>query len=159
MAVSKAQTAAGSKVFVASGTPATYDAAGFDALTWTEVGEITAIPEFGKTFNLVTHNPIGDRKTVKRRGSYNEGSIALDMARVPTDAGQDKLLDALATDTSYNYKITLNDQITPTTGNPTTFYFTAQCMSYTTNIGSVDSIVAARVTLEIDNDIVEKAAV
>lgn len=148
---SGAFTSAGSKLFISSALPATYDAAGYAALTFTEIGEVSDLGEFGRQYNLVTYNTLGDRRTVKRKGSYNDGTIAAQMARVPSDAGQAILTDAVNDDASYAVKITLQDG--------TVFYTTAQIMSYTTNIGSVDQITAATVNMEIDNDIIEVAAV
>jgi len=97
----------------------------------------------------VTHNPLGDRQTVKRKGSYNDGSISMTVARVPSDAGQTLLQDALDSDDNYSFNVTLQDG--------TELYFAAQVMSYTSNVGSVDQITTASVTIEITDEIVEVA--
>ena len=146
---SKAFTSAGTKLFISASAPATYNSTGFAALTWTEIGEVSEMGEFGRQYNLVTFNTLGDRRTVKRKGSYNDGTIACQMARVPDDAGQTILTTAVNSDNSYSIKIKLQDG--------TVFYTTAQVMSYTTNIGNVDQITSATVNLEIDNDILEVA--
>ena len=147
---SKAFTSAGTKLFISSAAPATYNQTGFAALVWTEIGEVSEMGEFGRQYNLVTFNKLGDRRTVKRKGSYNDGTIACQMARVPDDAGQTILTTAVNSDNSYSIKIKLQDG--------TVFYTTAQVMSYTTNIGNVDQITSATVNLEIDNDIIEVPA-
>ena len=147
---SKAFTSAGTKLFISSAAPATYNQTGFAALVWTEIGEVSEMGEFGRQYNLVTFNTLGDRRTVKRKGSYNDGTIACQMARVPDDAGQKILTTAVNSDNSYSIKIKLQDG--------TVFYTTAQVMSYTTNIGNVDQITSATVNLEIDNDIIEVPA-
>ena len=146
---SKAFTSAGTKLFISASAPATYNSTGFAALTWTEIGEVSEMGEFGRQYNLVTFNTLGNRRTVKRKGSYNDGTIACQMARVPDDAGQTILTTAVNSDNSYSIKIKLQDG--------TVFYTTAQVMSYTTNIGNVDQITSATVNLEIDNDILEVA--
>jgi hypothetical protein len=128
----------------------------FEADTYVEVGEITNFGEFGKSYNLVTHNPVKTRRTQKFKGSYNEGSLQLTLGRDPADAGQEDLLAALDEDASYNVKITFGDA--PPSGTPTTQYFRAKVMSYTTNIGAVDGTIQSSVTLEIDSDIIEVAA-
>lgn len=145
---SKAQTSAGSFLSLSADLPATHDAAGFEAVgvTWTEIGEITDLGEFGREYNLVVHNPLKDRRTVKRKGSYNDGAITLQMARDVTDAGQVLCQTAQDDDNSYSVKITFQDA--------TVVYTTAQVMSYKTTVGSVDQITMASVVLEIDNDIV-----
>lgn len=147
---SKAFTSAGTKLLISAAIAATYNATGFAALTWTKIGEVSEMGEFGRQYNLVTFNTLGDRRTVKRKGSYNDGTIACQMARVPDDAGQAILTKAVDDDDSYSVKIILQDG--------TIFYTTAQIMSYTTNIGNVDQITSATVNLEIDNDIIEVPA-
>lgn len=147
-------TAAGAKLYVSSSAPATYDQSGYEALTWTEVGDVTDFGDFGKTFNLVTFMPIADRKTYKRKGSYNEGALTLQMARAAhIDAGQAIILAGANSDDSYSFKIAHNNVLT-TTG--TVQYFPGQIMSYTTSgFSGPDSIVTASVSVEIDGDFVE----
>ena len=143
-------TAAGTTIAVSAALPATYDAAGYVALTYTTIGEVTDIPEFGASRELVTHNPIGSIDTVKRKGSRNNGSVALNIAVDEDDAGQVLLEAAEAVETSYSFKVTF------ITG--AIKYFTAQVMSFTTIIGSVNSIVSVSAMLEIDSAIVKVAA-
>lgn len=147
---SGAFTSAGTKIFIGAALPLTYDKAGFEAVVWEEIGEVTDLGEFGREYALVTHNPLGDRRTVKRKGSYNDGQVAMQMARVPSDDGQDDLIAARDSDDSFAFKVVLQDD--------THLYFSAQVMSYTTNVGSVDQITSAAVALEIDNDILEEDA-
>ena len=146
---SGAFTSAGTTIGIASGDPSSYDATGFEALTFDLIGEVTDLGEFGREYSLVTHNPLGDRQTVKRKGSYNDGSIAMTVARVPSDAGQTLLQTALDSDENYSFNVTLQDG--------TELYFSAQVMSYTANVGSVDQITTASVTIEITDEIVEVA--
>lgn len=148
-AATEAYTSAGTTIAVSASAPATYDAAGFAALTFVDIGEVTDLGEFGREYASVTHNPLGDRKTVKRKGSYNDGAITMQMARVPGDAGHVILLAGLDSDDSYSFEVTLQDG--------TVNYFSAQIMSYKTGVGSVDQITTASTTLEIDNDIIEVA--
>lgn len=151
MSVENVHTSAGSFLLVSPARPATYDAAGFNALAWTEVAEITDLGEFGREYSQVTHAPVRQRRTIKRKGSFNDGSITLPMARDAKDAGQALMSEALDTDDSYSYCIELQDG--------TRFYFTAQCMSFKTSVGGVDSITGKSAQLEIDDDIIEVAGV
>jgi len=148
--MSNAFTSAGTTISVVDSNPATYDQAGFEALTYSLIGEVTDLGEFGREYSAVTHNPLGDRRTVKRKGSYNDGTVAMTVARVPGDAGQTLLTTGLDSDDNYSFEVVLQDG--------TTLYFEAQIMSYTTNVGSVDQITTASVSLEITNDIIEVAA-
>jgi hypothetical protein len=143
-------TSAGSKLFVTASAPATYTQAGFTALTFTEVGELTNLGEFGREYALVTHNPVGDRRTIKRKGSFNEGSISLEMALDNDDAGQVLLKAAADSDLSYSFKLQ--------TQNGDIYYFSAQTMSFRVSVGTVDQITSATAMLEIDGDIIEVPA-
>lgn len=149
MATSNAFTSAGTDISICANAPATYDAIGFAALTWTSIGEVTELGEFGRVYNIVKLNLLKDRRTVKRKGSYDDGTVAAQMARVPDDAGQAILVAAVNSDSSYSVRVTLQDG--------TKFYFSAQISSYTTNVGNVDQITSATVNFEIDNNIIEVA--
>lgn len=142
------QTSAGSTVAIATALPGTYDATGFNALTWNIIAEVTDIGEVGKEFNLVTHMPVASRQVKKLKGSYNNGAITLQMARdTQASANQDKLKTALGSDASYAFRVTLQDG--------SKLYFTGKVMSYKTQIGGVDQVTGASTAVELDNDIVE----
>jgi hypothetical protein len=144
-----AQTVAGSSLKISASLPATYDSAGFSALTYTSVAEVTDIGSLGKEYTLVTHNPVGDRKTYKFKGSYNNGALALKLAKAITDPGQILLTSANDSDASFSFLITTQD------GRK--MYFTGKVLSYVTNIGTVNNILGADVKVEIDSDIIETA--
>lgn len=145
-----AMTSAGTTLAISATLPATYNETGFEAVSYTDIGEVVNLPEYGKASNLVTHNPLGDRKTYKFKGSYNNGSVTVQLAKDSDDAGQVIVLAANDSDNSYSFEVTLNDG--------TVQYFTAKVMSYTTNVGTVDQITGSTMQLEIDSDIVEVAA-
>lgn len=141
------QTSAGSTLSIATGVPTTYDATGFNALTYTVVGEVTDIGEFGKEFNLVTHTPVSSRQVKKYKGSFNNGSLQVQMARDTANAGQTAMRTALASDASYSFKVTLQDL--------SKVFFTGKVMSFKTSVGSVDQLTGANTTIELDGEIVE----
>lgn len=141
------QTSAGTTLAISAGTPATYDSGGFAALSWTTVGEVTDLGEYGRAYNLVTHNPIATRGTEKFKGSYNDGSISLQMAEDTSDVGQIVLDAALASDNAYAFRVTAQDGDID--------YFQARVMSKTVNIGSVDSIRSSTVQVEITAAIID----
>jgi hypothetical protein len=148
MAISKVRTSAGTVLSVSATAPATYDVAGFGAVTgFQPVAEITDLGSFGKKYNLVTFIPLGDRKTVKRKGSYNNGTLSLKMGSNVTDPGQVLLKNAAGSDNSYTFKVV--------TQSGSTYYFTGQVMGFQLEVGSVDQITGASVDVELDNDIVE----
>ena len=142
--MSLAITSAGSKISIGN-PPASQTLVALQAVSYTDIAEVTDIGEFGKSYNLVTHNPLGDRVTVKRKGSINNGTIALQMAYAPADPGQTLLATAVDSDNSYSYRVTLQDL--------TQFYFTGQAMSRPVQVGGVDSITASTCNIEIDSTI------
>lgn len=147
MAVSKVRTSAGTTLSVSPSAPATYDLPGLSALTYTLVGELSDLGAFGKKYNLVTFNPLGDRKTVKRKGSYNNGTLALKLGSSPTDAGQIVMEAGADSDNSYSFLVT--------TQSGSKYYFSGQIMGWMLEVGSVDQIMGASADLEIDNDIIK----
>lgn len=149
MAGSKAMTSAGTTIEISAALPATYDKAGFATLSYTEIGEVSDLGEFGREYNIVKFNPLKDRRTVKRKGSYDDGTVQVQLAKAAKDAGQILLKSAVNSDASHSVKIVLQDG--------TIFYFTAQVSSSTVNVGNVDQITSSTFKLEIDNDIVEVA--
>ncbi|MFZ9960089.1 MAG: hypothetical protein ACO3GP_06825 [Candidatus Limnocylindrus sp.] len=135
------KTSAGSTLKVSAGTPATFNAAGYEALTFTAVGEIVNIGEFGREYNLVTHNPVATRGTTKLKGSFNEGAITLQLGLDTDDAGQILLKTASTSDANYAFEVE--------TQNGDVYYFQAQVMSFKVSIGGVDDVTSATVMLEI----------
>lgn len=135
------RSSAGSTLSMSAGIPATFNVAGYTALTWTAVGEITDLGEFGREFNLITHNPLGSRGTVKLKGSFNEGSISVSLALDTDDAGQILAKAAALSDNDYSVKII--------TQNGDDYYMQVKVMSFKVQVGSVDSVTSATMTMEI----------
>ncbi|KPH60353.1 hypothetical protein [Novosphingobium sp. ST904] len=136
------RTSAGTTLAISAGRPATFDAAGFGALTKTLIGEITNVDgDLGRVYNLVTHNPLATRATVKKKGSYNSGSLNLTLAIDEDDAGQIIAEAALKSDADYTFELTLQDGAKR--------YFMALVMSFPTTVGTVDDITTGTINLEI----------
>ena len=146
-------TSTGTVMGVSAAPPATYDEAGFVALTFTDVAEVVDMGEFGAVYNKVDHAALERRNIVKRKSMVDYGSMAVQLGRDTSDAGQLLLVsgaDGANKDVVYSFKITLQDLSVQ--------YFTSQVYSYTTNVGAGDQIVGSTVQVEIDNEIIEVAA-
>ena len=144
------QTNAGTRIRGFAGKPATYDAAGFAALTLVEIAEVISIGEHGGSTSLVTHNPLATRRTKKFKGAINDGSMPVAMGMDITDAGQLLLKNgALGAniDVEHSFEIEYQD------GSKE--YFTAVVMSYTRNPSTIDAIVGANTTLELTNEVLD----
>jgi hypothetical protein len=137
----EAFTSAGTTIAISAGTPATINEAGYSPLTYTTIGEVTDAGEFGRTYNIVNHNPLATRGTVKLKGSFDDGTMQLQMAYAPGDAGQALLETALDDDDFYAFEVTLQDG--------TIKYFQAMVSANPTAIGGVDTVTGANVQLAI----------
>jgi hypothetical protein len=137
-------TGAGTTIGIVAGAPTTMDAAGYAALTFVSIGEITDIPDFGREFELVTHKPISSRGTVKKKGGFNEGTIDLKLGLNTDDAGTVLLKAAALSDADYSFKIT----------HPTgdVYYFRALAMSFKVSTGNTGSIISATCKLELQTN-------
>lgn len=135
------RSSAGTSIGITSSAPATFNVAGYSALTFTNIGEVTDLGEFGREYNLITHNPLGTRGTVKLKGSFNEGSISLQLGLDTDDAGQILAKTASQSDGDFSFKVT--------TQNGDDYYFQAKVMSFKVGVGSVDSVTTATINLEI----------
>ena len=134
-------TSAGTTIGIVLGSPSTFDGAGYAALTFVNIGEITDIPDFGREFELVTHKPISSRGTVKKKGGFNEGSIDLKLGLNTDDAGTILLKAAALSDADYSFKV----------AHPTgdVYYFRALALSFKVGTGSSGSIITATCKLEL----------
>ena len=153
--MSNVQTTAGTTFAVVADSPATYDAAGFLALTWVDVGEVTNMGDIGPEFTLVTYDAIGERITKKLKGQVDMGSQSVELGRDILDAGQVVLKTAVTIgggtiDTTHSFRITYKDGSIE--------YYTGLPLSYSTSLGDANQVTAASVAIEIDNAIVEVAA-
>lgn len=143
---SLAFSSAGSKVYLSAGVPATIDAAGFGALTYTEVRELTDIGMIGPESAVILHNPVATNTTYKYKGTRNSGVVSLKGARAPSDPGQTLVIAGEASNLPYSMKIVLQDL--------TELYAQVLVMSYKTSVGSVSQITSFESNLEVSGDVV-----
>lgn len=135
------ETSAGTLLHVVAAAPATFDAAGYAALVWVAVGEVVDPGEFGRKYAVIKHNPVATRGTQKKKGSYDEGTMALKLGLDNDDAGQVILQDLKDSDDPGAFKLTLP------TGH--IYYFQALVMEFIVGGLTVDSITSATVTIEL----------
>src|SRR5690348_4376017 len=102
-------TTAGSTIALSAAQPATYDEAGYGALSFTNIGEVSDLGEFGRVYNIVKYNTIATRATTKRKGSYDEGTMNLKVGLDNDDAGQILAKTASESDDDYSFELTLQD--------------------------------------------------
>lgn len=126
--------------------------ADYEADSYTLLGEVEDLGEFGDTANEVTFTALNDRRVRKFKGSFDAGTITIVCGYDGTDAGQAAAIAAMAADDNYNFKVTLNDEVT-IGGTPTTLYFSGKVMSMPHNVGNVENVVRMTFTVGINSAI------
>ena len=147
------QTSTGSKISIVLGTPATEDQAGYEALTYQEIGEVVDIPEHGPQYDVVTHQPLATGITEKRKGSVDYGSFTLGLGRDSSDAGQQVLSDAADGANKYD-----DHSFKEEFQNGDVIYYYGQVFGYTVNPSTANSIVGSNAQVEINSKLVEVTA-
>ena len=138
----------GSFLSASADAPATLDDTGYAALSWSEVGEATEVPEYGAEHSTVTHTPLKTGIVNKFHGELNYGSFAVPMAYDPDDAGQAILKAARVSKDEISFRMTYS--------NGEIEYFPGKVMSFRKG-ASVGSVIPASSQVEITGEVVEVA--
>ena len=136
---------------ISAATPATFDEAGYSALSFTEVKDVTSIPAYGPTRQVVTLDPLATGVTEKYGGFINYGSVAVDGAYDSLDAGQ-ALLRANVLSATALLSIEIEYQ------DGSIDYTYGKAFSATKAPGSANSMVSTSMNIEFSKPIVEVAA-
>lgn len=149
------QTSTGVSIACVQGRPATLDKAGYEALTYTNIGEVTNIPDFGATIQVVESNPLATGITEKFVGFANNGSVALEADYDDEDAGQSLATDAVDTGhASFGQEFSF--ELTYSSGAKR--YWVGRFFSATEVPGSANSMVTTTMNVEINTPILKVAA-
>lgn len=144
------QTNAGTTIEVSVAAPATHDAPGFGALSFTAIGEIVSTGTKGGSAALVLHQPLSPRAVQKFKGSVNFGSYPIGLGMDIIDAGQ-VIMKALALGASIDVVASFKE----TKQNGDIEYYRALVMTYERVGGTIDAIIGANSTLELTDSIVD----
>lgn len=140
------QTSLGTTYSISAAEPATYDEAGFAALTFTEVAGITNLGGFGPTFDDVTDTPLKTGITEHRKGGADYGEFEPAMSYDTDDAGQVLFIsgvDGAERDTVFSHRVELQDG--------TIFYVTGQIFAAPLSIGDASSMAALSGSVKLNN--------
>lgn len=142
----------GTTYSIAVGEPATYDEAGFEALTWIVVGEVADIGEFGGEAEVLTHTPVDTGKVQKLKGSLNYGQQAIQFAKVFDDVGQVAMKSAFD---GANKLAMHSARVVYADGYAE--YSVGIVTSFMTTVGSASSIRGGSSNMELSDEILEVA--
>lgn len=91
--------------------------AGYEGLTWVEVGNVVTLPDFGITDNIVTQDYTNTDVSQKRKGFRNASDTEIVVGYLYDDDGQIALRDAAATKFNYAFKLESSDAPDASTTN------------------------------------------
>jgi hypothetical protein len=144
---------AGARIYIGP-TTAAADESAYAGLSYTEIGNVESIGEFGDQASQITFTPLDGSRVRKLKGSRDAGDITLACGHDPLDAGQTALRAAEGTKFSYAFKVVLEDSA-DANDTDSTFYFHAKVMSARTAIGGANQVLMLNSTLAIDTAIIE----
>lgn len=134
-------TAAGTTLGISASQPATFTAAGYEALTFTTIGEITDAGSHGRVYQVPEASVLASRGVRKVKGTFNEGTKSLQLLIDRQDAGQVIVREALDSDDEYSFAVGYPDGSFD--------YFQALVTSFQTQASNPDSFISGTVDLAI----------
>jgi len=144
-------TVAESKLYVSAALPASFDAAGYAALTWTEVGQITNVGSVrGREYSTSTLTVVSNPQEREKKGSYKLPNAEFECAWVEDDEGQ--LIIQAGANSYDTYSFRLDKQ------NDDKRYFAAQISKFVENNGQSNDAVKGMITLLRQTDTISVAA-
>ena len=136
------QVSAGTIFSLSASAPATFDSAGYGAVSFTPVGEVDDINgDIGRIYQIAKRNPLAFRGTVKKKTSYDDGNFTIGLAADYDDSGQDIGRAALASDNAYTFKIALP--------SGDIIYGQVLVAGFQVNISNVEAFFMGTITCEI----------
>ncbi len=135
----------GTKFYISTALPSTYDATGYNALTFTQIRGVASFDDIGGNYQLVPMNGIG-QLAYNEIGGLQAQTLPLFVVNL-TDAGQDLLKQAFINKATHSYRILGVDG--------TVYYFTAKVSSRYKNPGDRDNVADIKTELQINSIILE----
>lgn len=146
-------TATGCKIFIGT-TVAAENLSQYLSDTYVEVGEVEDLGEFGDSAEDVTFASLADSRLRHLKGIRDAGVLSVICGSDSSDAGQAAMIAAEASTLDFNFKVTLNDQLT-LLGTPTEQYFSGKVMSKRLGVGQANNVVRRTFNVGINTEILE----
>ena len=141
------QSSAGASLSIGT-TAAATTAVEYASDTYSAVGFLESIGDFGDTWNPISFTGLSDARVQKLKGSQDGGDVSFTFAFDDTDAGQAALMVAHADATgNYNIKVEFS--------GGEIRYFKAQIMQLSESAPNADSILMVNASMSINSAIVK----
>ncbi len=111
----------------------------FYSNTYSEIGFVESVSEFGRTYRKFNYSSIGIGKNIKFKTSYDEGNVAFILGLNFDDVGQNSILTSDRTGL-YLFKIFTQGDVS--------YYFGAEILNTKLSMGSVNNVI--RMSLELN---------
>ena len=130
----------GTLLAISAGAPATNDATGFAALTYTTIGEITNAGELAQQWGMAEHVPLSNGLTEKYKTTRNAGTQTFELGLDTDDAGQILAKAAMLSTANYSFKQTMP--------NGDVYYSRGLVTNFSSTPGDAGAIASASITIE-----------
>ena len=135
--------------------PATFDSAGYAALTFAQICPLESIGNLGTSYDVVTFDDIctGDRQKIK--GILDNGDLELVFGYDDTNAGQANTVTAANDEgvLDWHFKVTLPNK-QAAAGDDAVIYFSGKVVSNVVAPGGANDVVKRNVTIAITKPLV-----
>ena len=129
---------------ISAAAPADFTIAEYRKLTFTTATEAINIGEFGREYNVVTALNLAEGATRKFKGSYNNGSLNMELLFDSEDAGQGVFEAASIDRKPYYFRVRF-----PGGTGAEEFFFEALVTSAKRMVGGPDDALKMRINVEI----------
>ncbi len=143
----KAIAVAGSQLFLSETLPATHSQTGFEAVTWTESGNIIDMGSgIGKQYNTVNFESVNNPETEVVRTNFSSGVVTITFAvpRSGGDDGHDIIKDAVESGNYISVKVLLS--------NGDIVYGKAMINGAPLQLGTVGNLIQRQATFTFYNE-------
>jgi len=150
--------ASGTKVYISTSVTAEpADAVAYAALSWTEVGDVESLGDYGDEAAILSATTLQDERTFKAKGPRDAGTLAITVLDRPDDTGQIALIAAEATKFNYPFKVVLPNRLT-TGGTDQIEYLIGLVASKRLNVADASNIIRRTFNVAINSKVTTVAA-
>ena len=146
-------TARGTVSSISAGAPATLDAAGYSALTYTEVAELAEAPQIGAAFSVATRTPVKTGVQEQSPGDKQYGTVTLNVTNDLTDTGQLIVLNHAPDGTNEGETVSWKVVTPNKDGLTTTDYMCGFIVNFQRQTTDSNTIISATIEVAVNHQL------